>query len=93
MNNQPSTDTRLAQSASAIGAGILGFGIASKLGLSIGNYAFIIVVVGGILHVWGMYLAQMKNAGVTSTGIAKILWISAWLCLFALIMLVVYWLL
>jgi hypothetical protein len=90
MINQPVDSNRLAQSASALGAGILGFGLGSKLGLPLGNYAFLIVVIGGILHVWGMYLVQMKNADTSNTGIAKILWISAWLCLIALLVLVVY---
>ncbi len=82
--------SRLAQSASALGAGILGFGIGAKWGMSIGNYAFLIMLVGAIFHVYGMYIVQMKNHTAQTAGIAKALWISAWICLLLLMGLIVY---
>jgi hypothetical protein len=57
MNNP----ARLAQSASALGAGMLGFGLGAKWGNVIFSYAIIIVVIGAVFHIWGMYMMQMKN--------------------------------
>lgn len=85
-----SNTTQLAQSASALGAGILGFGIGAKWGSIIGNYAFLIILVGAIFHIYGMYIMQMKNQNARTGGIAKALWISAWICLIALIVIVAY---
>ena len=81
---------KMAQSSSALGAGILGFGLGAKWGLGIDRFAFLIIIVGGILHVYGMYIMQMKNHTVRTHGIAKILWISAWICLVALVAIVIY---
>ena len=82
--------TRLAQTASALGAGILGFGLGAKWGNVIVDYAFIVIVAGAILHVWGMYIMQMKNYNQKYYGISRALWISAWVCLIILVVLVVY---
>lgn len=91
MTNNFSNAVRAAQSASALGAGILGFGIGSKVGFAVGNYALVIITIGGIFHVWGMYLTQMKNYSARRNAVAKALWISAWICLIALIGLILYW--
>ena len=88
-NSQPGY-FKMAQSASALGAGILGFGLGAKWGLEIDRYAFLIIIVGAILHVYGMYIMQMKNPNERTQGIAKILWISAWICLISLIAIVIY---
>jgi hypothetical protein len=85
--------TQLAQSASALGAAILGFGLGAKWGSVLGNWAFGVVVFGAVLHVYGMYIMQMKNQTSRSTTIAKLLWASAWICLIALIGIIVYHLL
>ena len=85
-----SDTSKLAQSASALGAGILGFGLGAKWGLDIVNYALLIIVIGGILHVSGMYVMQMKNKSYKTYGVAKVLWISAWICLVALVTIVIY---
>ena len=82
--------SRMAQSASALGAGILGFGLGAKLGLGFNNYAFLIIIAGSIFHVYGMYLMQMKDTNARTHGIIKILWISAWICLLALVAVVIY---
>ena len=81
---------QLAQSASALGAGILGFGIGSKWGNVISNDALFVIIVGGIIHVFGMYVMQMKDTNGKPTGIAKALWISAWICLIALVAIIIY---
>ena len=85
--------TKLAQSASALGAGLLGFGIGSKWGNIISSYALIVVIVGAIIHIWGMYVMQMKNQSRNTATIARILWISAWICLIAVIVIIVFLLL
>ena len=81
---------KMAQSASALGAAILGFGLGAKWGIGIDRFAFLIIIVGGIFHVYGMYIMQMKDHTVRTVGIAKLLWISAWVCLIALVTIVAY---
>ena len=81
---------KMAQSASALGAGILGFGLGAKWGMPIKDYALFIIVIGSIFHVYGMYIMQMKNHGTRTAGIAKALWVSAWICLIALVAIVLY---
>ena len=83
-----SNTNRLAQSSSALGAGILGFGIGAKWGNIISGYALIIIIVGAIFHIWGMYVMQIKNQSKNTTTIARVLWISAWICLLALVAIV-----
>jgi hypothetical protein len=81
---------RLAQSASALGAGILGFGLGAKWGDLIADYAFIIIIAGAVFHVWGMYIMQMRKDSSKINTVAKVLWISAWLCLIALMAVVIF---
>ncbi|MBL7914306.1 MAG: hypothetical protein JNL49_04600 [Bacteroidia bacterium] len=81
---------KMAQSASALGAGILGFGLGAKLGLKIDSYAILIIIVGAIFHVYGMYIMQMKDYNKRTLGIVKVLWISAWICLVVLAAIVIY---
>jgi hypothetical protein len=81
---------KLAQSASALGAGILGFGLGAKWGNLITEYALIIIVVGAIFHIWGMYIVQLRGVNEKANRIAKVLWISAWVCLVALIAVMIY---
>ena len=83
-----SNQLRLAQSVSAIGAGILGFGLGARFGNLIGNYFYFIIIAGAGLHTWGIYIMQMK--GSRKDRIAKWLWISAWICLIVLIGLLIY---
>ena len=81
---------RLAQSASALGAGLLGFGMGSLWGGGMGNAILITtLVIGGMIHVAGMYVLQIRNTGKAG-GIAKILWLTAWLCLLSLIAIFIY---
>lgn len=81
---------KLAQSASALGAGILGFGLGAKWGFGLGNYALIFIIAGAVFHIYGMYIMQMKIRSAKIDGVAKALWISAWLCLIALIIIIIY---
>lgn len=88
--NRQENNTRLAQSASALGAGLLGFGIGAKWGFKIDSSILLIVLVlGAIIHIVGMYVVQMKDAATAGT-IARVLWATAWLCLLALIGLFIY---
>ena len=80
--------TKLAQSASALGAGLLGFGLGAKWGNIISSYALIVVIMGAIFHIWGMYVMQMKNQSKNTATIARILWISAWICLIVVIVII-----
>lgn len=81
---------RMAQSASALGAAILGFGLGAKWGSGMERFAFLTITAGGIFHLYGIYIMQMKNHTMRTHGIAMILWLSAWICLIALIAIVIY---
>ena len=82
---------QLAQSASSLGAGFLGFGIGAMWGLGISNpILFAIMIVGGIIHIAGMYIVQMKNSPINAGRIAKTLWITAWICLLFIVGFVIY---
>jgi hypothetical protein len=81
---------KLAQSASALGAGLLGFGIGAKWGFGISSVILTVALfIGGFIHIAGMYVVQIKNQKKADT-VAKILWFSAWICLLALAGLFVY---
>jgi hypothetical protein len=47
------------------------------------------LIIGVIIHVAGMYVTQMKNVDKAG-GVAKMLWISTWLCLILLIVIFIY---
>ena len=80
------SEVQLAQSASSLGAAILGFGVGSMWG-NIFNTTIIIstMVIGAILHTAGMYILQLKNTGSRSGFIAKVLWITSWICLISIV--------
>jgi hypothetical protein len=88
--NENKNYIKIAQSASALGAGILGFGLGARWGNVIADYAFIVIVAGALLHVWGMYVMQMRKDIRKANAVAKVLWISAWLCLIALVVITIY---
>ena len=81
---------KFAQSASALGAGVLGFGLGAKWGIVATQYSIYIIVIGVILHSVGMYLTQMKSISDPANKMAKILWYSAWLCLILVAILMIY---
>lgn len=81
---------QLAQSASALGAALLGFGIGAKWGARMNSAIVIaILVIGGIIHVGGMYVMQMKKEEKAGP-LAKLLWVTAWICLLSVVILFVY---
>ena len=83
------TTGRLSQSASTLGAALLGFGIGAKWGTAINNTILIVVLIAGaFIHIAGMYVMQMKTKQADTY--AKVLWITAWVCLIALIGLFIY---
>ncbi len=80
---------KLAQSASALGAGLLGFGVGAKWGASLDNTILLVVLIAGTaIHVTGMYIMQMKEERVGH--MAKLLWVTAWISLLALVGLFIY---
>ena len=90
METQTSKSVQLAQSASAIGAAILGFGTGVQWGMPLKSFAITILVIGAIIHTYGMYVTQIKNQTDRTNQLAKILWISAWLCLISLVAMFVF---
>lgn len=89
-SQQSATSNKLAQSASALGAALLGFGIGAKWGVNISSsFLTAIVIIGSIIHIGGMYVVQMKDF-VQRSRIAKLLWITAWICLIVLIGIILY---
>jgi NADH:ubiquinone oxidoreductase subunit 6 (subunit J) len=89
MNNDTKSN-RLAQSASSLGAGILGFGLGLKWGKNLSGFALVIIIVGAIFHISGMYVIQLKNKPERFNTVAKILWVSAWVCLIVVVVLFIY---
>jgi hypothetical protein len=82
--NSADTTNKLAQSASALGAALLGFGIGAKWGAVFNNAVVLVTLLtGAFIHTAGMYVMQMKEQSHAST-IARLLWVSAWICLLAL---------
>lgn len=65
--NYTTNQQQFAQSASALGAGILGLGLGAKWGSILSAYALIIILVGAVLHVSGMYLIRIKRHPVQQT--------------------------
>lgn len=51
---------------------------------------FIVIIAGAVFHIWGMYIMQMKRINEKNARITKILWVSAWICLIALIAVIIY---
>lgn len=82
--------TKLAQSASALGAAILGFGLGMKFGSYITAYSLIIILVGAIIHVAGMYVVQMKDNTAAAGKAARFLLATAWICLIALLAIILF---
>jgi hypothetical protein len=88
--NKLKNNIRLAQSASSLGAGLLGFGLGAKWGFKIDDSIVLIALIpGAIIHIAGMYLVQMKDADKAGT-IARIIWITAWICLLILVGMFIY---
>jgi hypothetical protein len=81
---------KLAQSASSLGAALLGFGIGGIAGNAMDRLILVAtLVIGAVIHLAGMYVIQIKN--VNRAGMfAKILWLSAWICLLAVVAIVLY---
>jgi hypothetical protein len=90
MESTASKSKQLAQSASAIVAAILGFGIGAKWGVGVQAFSVFIIVIGAIIHTYGMYVMQMKSGSQKTNTAAKLLWVSAWVCLVALVVLFIY---
>ena len=87
---QPETlSSRIAQSASAIGAAILGFGTGIEFEIKLKGYGIGVIVIGALIHVYGMYLMQMKSVDKKSRA-PKFLLITAWVCLVALVAIIIY---
>jgi hypothetical protein len=86
-----STSARLkrAETTSSIGAGVLGAGIALLLPTYARECAILIVVLGLVMHAWGMY---DKHRLETSTPVSRLWWAELlyWLCWVALAALGLY---
>ena len=76
-----------AELASAIGAGVLGVGLGALLAQWTAPYAVLLLVVGVLLHGWGMLEKHRMEAGADVT-----LWSAAlyWACWAALAVLIVW---
>jgi len=78
-----------AQTTSAVGAGLLGGGIALLLPDYLKTYAVMVGALGLLMHAWGMYDNHRLQALEDDTRVwwAELLY---WACWLALVMLVVY---
>ena len=78
-----------AETTSAIGAGVLGAGVALLFAELLRSYAVPILVLGLVMHSWGMY---DKHRLEVNEGAVRIWWVEAlyWGCWVALAGLLVY---
>lgn len=85
----PSARVKRAETTSAIGAGVLGGGIALLAAQLLTPYAVPLLVLGLVMHGWGMYDKHHLEA---RAGAARIWWVEAlyWSCWIALVALAAY---
>lgn len=78
------TKAKLEELASTVGAGTLGFGLGALLSNYIRQYAFGIILIGLIMHGWGMYGTHHQKKEIS--------WINLlyWFCWIIIIGLAVY---
>ena len=78
-----------AETTSAIGAGVLGAGIALLFASVLKSYTVPILVLGLVMHSWGMYDKHRLEA---NAGAVRVWWVEAlyWGCWVALVGLLVY---
>ncbi|MCX9010729.1 MAG: hypothetical protein OIN66_06355 [Candidatus Methanoperedens sp.] len=55
------TEAKLAELASTFGAGVLGFGLGALLVDFVQQYALLIILIGLMMHGWGMYKTHLQN--------------------------------
>lgn len=80
---------KLAETTSAIGAGILGAGIGSLLGANLKPFAVVILVLGLVMHGWGMFDKHRieADAPVPRVWWAELLYWICWVTLAVLLVL------
>ena len=85
----PRSRMKQAELASAVGAGVLGLGVGALLALQVRPFLVPTLVVGGLLHIWGMWDKHRLEAEAESITPwwAKALY---WICWIALAGLAVY---
>jgi hypothetical protein len=47
---------------SLAGACVVAFGLGAVLGKALGNFAWVLVVIGALVHAWGMYQSHGKKS-------------------------------
>ena len=72
---------RRAELAGSAGAGVLGAGLGALLAQWAAPFAVVLLVVGGLLHGWGMVEKHRLEAGATSPTWSKALYWACWLLL------------
>lgn len=79
------TKAKLEELASTVGAGILGLGLGALLSNYFQRYAFGIILIGLIMHGWGMYMTHHQNKKAIS-------WMNIlyWFCWIIIIGLAIY---
>ena len=87
-----SSRLKRAETTSSIGAGVLGAGIASLLPERLAPYAIPILLVGLVMHVWGMYDKHRleRRAGAKPPWWAELLYWGCWLGLLVLLGYVIF---
>lgn len=93
------TKAKLEELASTVGVGIIGFGLGALLANFIQQYAFGIILIGLIMHGWGMYRAHHRNKkerdhinSISQIKVSEISWINLlyWFCWIIIIGLAIY---
>ena len=87
--NLPPARLKRAETTAAMGAGILGAGLALLLPDWLQRYAVTLLLLGLVMHAWGMYDKHRLEAGA---GAARIWWVETlyWGCWIILAALAVY---
>ena len=79
--SETETNPRLkrAELMSALGAGLIGFGLGALTASFVADLAVLVLIAGALMHGWGMY---DKHAAERNLGRAETLWMRAlyWSC-------------
>ena len=78
------TAHKRAELAGSAGAGVLGVGLGALLAQWVGPFAVLLLVLGVLLHGWGMVETHRLEAGAASPAWSKALYWVCWVLLAAL---------
>ena len=76
---------RRAEVTGSLGAGVLGAGLGAALGDTVGGAALPLIVLGGVMHAWGMWdKHRLETAAATRPRWDTLLYWTCWVLLLGL---------